>query len=194
LTRTLAALRRNEPSLPGSAAMQLWRSLLIDWTAELDAIARNWLASAPRKTPTHRLLLAGSTPPDERLHRAAEAGGANIVYELFDESPELALSRWDTTADSIEALAQVYWSARNAATTLLAYPDILVERARELGASGVILWLVEADEGIVWELPRQLQRLRRAGLPVLSFVRQRWNADASCLDRIEAFAATLQAS
>ncbi|HEY8539256.1 MAG TPA: 2-hydroxyacyl-CoA dehydratase family protein [Steroidobacteraceae bacterium] len=192
LIESLSTLRRGEQALPGSSAMQAGRSLQLDWTTEFDSTVRDWLSTATRYRYERRLLLAGSTPPDERLHRAAEDGGANVVYELFDESPALALSRWSRAANTIEELAQAYWTARSAATTLLRDPDVLVERAREIGANGVILWLVEEDEGIVWEVPRQLQRLRRAGLPVLSLVRQRWSADASVLDRIKAFAGNLQ--
>ncbi len=193
LIQTLSALRNADDALSGSMALQVWRSLQLDWTAQFDSVVREALSQLPRKRYARRLLLAGSTPPDERFHRAAEAGGANIVYELFDESPALALTRWNNAASSIEDLAQAYWTARSTAATLLENPDLLVERSRELDASGVILWLIEEDEGIVWEVPRQLRRLREAGVPVLSFVRQPWNADASCLDRVEAFAATLQA-
>jgi hypothetical protein len=75
---------------------------------------------------------------------------------------------------------------------LLQSPDALVERARSIGASGVLLWFVEEDEGIVWEVPRQIERLRKAGLPVLSLTRQPWDADAACLAAVAGFAQTLR--
>jgi hypothetical protein len=55
-----------------------------------------------------------------------------------------------------------------------------------------VLWLIEQDEGIVWEVPRQLDRLRRAGIPVLSLTRQSWDADANCLAAVQAFAHSLR--
>src|SRR5690606_20369028 len=48
-----------------------------------------------------RLLLAGSTPPDERLHEAAEAAGASIV----SEANALALGRLGPELDAASARA-----------------------------------------------------------------------------------------
>jgi hypothetical protein len=193
LVEALQSIRHDESALAGSVAMQIWRCLQLDWTQQFDATVRDWLSTASRQRYARRLLLAGSTPPIDRLHRASEAAGANVVYEFFDDAPVHSLSRWNTPARSIEEFAQTYWSARSTAISLMQNRDLLVERALSLKADGVILWLVEEDEGIVWEVPRQLERLRTAGLPVLSLVRQRWNADAECLERIEAFARDLQA-
>ncbi|HVF17281.1 MAG TPA: 2-hydroxyacyl-CoA dehydratase family protein, partial [Steroidobacteraceae bacterium] len=137
---------------------------------------------------TKRFVTAGSTPPDERLHRAIELGGGNVVDEFFDGSIAQCASRWSASGPSIEAIADAYRSARATAAAWLDSPAVLADRVRAAQAQGVVLWLIEEDEGIVWEVPRQIERLRAAGIDALALTRQSWDADASVLTRISEFA------
>lgn len=191
LLRELTSMRRAPLALAGSDALRTWRSLQLDWTEDFEAAARGWAASAQRRAYSRRLLFAGSTPPDERFHIAAESVDCNIVDEMFDEAPANSVARWTAASPSLDAIAMSYRSSCTTAVSWLQTPDMLVERARSVGAHGVVLWLIEQDEGIVWEVPRQLERLRRAGIPVLSLTRQAWDADAACLDAVQRFAGSL---
>lgn len=190
--RRLSGLRVDAVGLAGSDVLRAWRCMQLDWTIELEATVRDWSLAAPRTMQGKRIFFAGSTPPDERFHRAVEGIGCNIADELFDEAPSHSAARWMTSGASLEAIADAYRSARSTAAILLQSPDTLVARARSIDASGVVLWFVDEDEGIVWEVPRQLERLRRAGIPVLSLTRQRWDADAAHLATVQEFARTLK--
>ncbi len=86
LTEMRLALR----ALPGSAVMRAWRSLESDWTSNSEAAVRDALAASTRVDNTTRVLIAGSTPPDERFHAAVERAGGNVVDEFFDAAPAQA--------------------------------------------------------------------------------------------------------
>jgi benzoyl-CoA reductase/2-hydroxyglutaryl-CoA dehydratase subunit BcrC/BadD/HgdB len=188
----MSKLRCTTPGVSSADFLSAWRCMQLDWTEEFEATVRDWCASAPRALQGKRLLFAGSTPPDERFHRSAEQFNCNISDELCDESPTPSVLRWLNSRPSLDAIADAYHAALSTAATLLQSPDVLVERARNIGADGVVLWLVEEDEGIVWEVPRQLARLRQAGIPVLSLTRQRWDADSESLAAVAEFARTLK--
>lgn len=192
ILRTLADLRTQPLAIAGSEALRAWRSLQLDWTDDFEATVSRWLPSAERRSYAKRLVFAGSSPPDERFHAAVESVGTTIGDELFDAAPASSAARWTAANAALETIAQAYQSARTTDVSLLQTPDILVDRARSAGADGVVLWCIEEDEGIVWEVPRQLERLRRAGIPVLSLTRQRWDADASSLAAVRDFARTLR--
>ena len=191
LARELVGLRIADSAIAGSFAMRAWRSLQLNWTEAFEKQVRESIASAARATYSARLLLAGSTPPDERFHVAIERAGCNVVDEFFDEAPCHGATRWLASGSTTEAIADAYRSARSTAAMWLQSPDVVVDRARNAGASGVVLWLVEQDEGIVWEVPRQIERLERAGLRTLPLTRQIWDSDASSVS-IETFARSLK--
>jgi benzoyl-CoA reductase/2-hydroxyglutaryl-CoA dehydratase subunit BcrC/BadD/HgdB len=192
--RTLAGLRTSASAISGSDALQIWRALQLDWSEHFDAIVREWIAGAQTRTYARQLLFVGSIPPDERFHVASEAANSNIVDEIFEGSMSQSVARWDESASTIESIANAYRAARPVAPLLLDSPTLLADRVRNVGAHGVILWLIEEDEGIVWEVPRQLEQLRRAQIPVLALTRQRWDADAATLARITRFATELSTS
>ena len=188
LARQLAGLRVGTPTLAGGDVLQAWRALQLDWTEQFEHTVREWTLTVPRQTFTKRFIIAGSTPPDDRLHRAIELGQGTVVDEFFDGSIAQCLARWADSHASVEAIADRYRNARATAASWLDSPDVLVDRARAAQAQGVVLWLIEEDEGIVWEVPRQTERLRAAGIDVLALTRQSWNADSSVLRRICEFA------
>ena len=121
-------------------------------------------------------------------HRSPFKLHLHVVDEFFDGSIAQCLARWADSHASVEAIADRYRNARATAASWLDSPDVLVDRARAAQAQGVVLWLIEEDEGIVWEVPRQIERLRAAGIDVLALTRQSWNADSSVLRRICEFA------
>jgi hypothetical protein len=135
-----------------------------------------------------RVLLAGSVPPDDRLHHAAEEGGASIVAEahvhglarlgaplmLAGDSPESAVARGLRTA-SVGPRAmrdRGRW---------------IVEQAAAARASGVIVWLTREEEALAWHVPTQTRALADAGVPALVLAAAQWRADDGALARIADF-------
>jgi hypothetical protein len=51
-------------------------------------------------------------------------------------------------------------------------------------ADMVLLWLSEQNEALPWEIPRQVDSLRAAGIPVLLLERQPANIPASVLTQV----------
>jgi hypothetical protein len=71
-------------------------------------------------------------------------------------------------------------------------PDRLLARATACRAHGVILWLTEEDETLVWDTPGMQQRLSAAGIPVLTLTRRRWDLRDDALELIGEFTARLR--
>jgi hypothetical protein len=179
LQRLQAARSVSGPFYERVARAALWN----DATLWLDDI------EAPRAAPsTRRVLLAGSVPPDDRLHHAAEEAGASIVAEahvhglarlgeplaLAGDAPERAIAR-RVTAASVGPRAvrdRAQW---------------IVEQASAAGAAAVILWLTREDEALAWHVPAQRQALAAAGIPALVLPAAQWRADDGALDRIADF-------
>ncbi len=149
-----------------------------------------WLAELAPPPPVDRprVLLAGSFPPDARLHQAVEEGGASVVAETHgfrldrlgkpllagDEEPARAIARHAIERSvgprSFHDAAQ--WTVRQA-------------RAHRAGA--VVLWLTREDESLAWQLPAQRAALAAAGLPYLALPAASWLAENEVLDRIRTF-------
>jgi hypothetical protein len=188
----LARLRTHAPTIAGSLVHRIWLASRFDWSEEFDASLSKWLSAPCIFSGSPQLLLAGSTAPDERFHQAVESAGGNIVAELLDGAlppSSQPKSEGDTTLQSI---AKTYHCSAGVALTLMRTPDALVAHARAATATGVVLWLIEQDEGLVWEVPRQVAALKAAGIPVLVLTRQRWAADADTLSQVATFTRSLQ--
>ena len=158
--------------------------------AALCSDASTWLgeiAIAPQAA-THRVLLAGSTPPDDRLHQAVEAAGASVIDDAHahgldrlgppiaagDDTPQLAIAR----------------HLRRHSTGPRAFLDRarwLVERATAARAAAVILWLTREEEALAWQVPAQRKALAAAGIPALVLPAASWHADDDALQRITDF-------
>lgn len=143
-----------------------------------------------------RLLLAGSTPPDERLHEAAEAAGASIVSEanalaLGRLGPELdaasARAANDERGGLVRALARHLRAASIAPRAFFDRGAWIVGRARAARAAGVVVWLAREDEALAWTAPALERALAAAGVPVLMLTARRWQADDDTPVRIAEF-------
>ena len=132
------------------------------------------LPTAPALRP---LVLAGSVPPDDRLHRAVEAAGWNCVGEAHP----LALTRHGApitvAADSaVAALAQHCNAAAGGPRDFGDRAATLLQLATQKQAAAVVLWLTEEDEAPAWHLAHQRTALTAAGIPLLVLTRRRWDA------------------
>lgn len=139
-------------------------------------------ASEPGPTPSGcagegRVLLAGTPPPDDRLHRAIEQTGWIVAGEANDR----ALVRLGRPAGSTEdPFAAVGRHAHETSFGSRSFADPaagLVDAAQRARADAAILWLIEEEESIVWHVPSQVAAMARAGIPLLVLTRRRWSGD-----------------
>ena len=158
-------------------------SLFADVTALLPTCA------LPDASPARcRVLLAGSSPPDGRLHEAVDATGAAVIAELH----ELASARLGpvidaAAADPFDAIAR---QRRQAPIGPRSFGDPaarLADWVRRTRAQAVLLWLTQDDEALAWHLPAQREALAQAGIPVLSMSARRWDAGDGAAADIAAF-------
>lgn len=133
-------------------------------------------------------LLAGSNPPDMRLHDAVaragfRAAGRTLAQEWADlgepaergsGNPYAALGR------KLHVRAEGPRSFADPAATLragLAASD----------AAAVVLWRIEEDEAQCWHLPHERAAIEASGLPSLILTRRDWLGRDGAAAEIEAF-------
>src|SRR5690606_16962680 len=136
----------HERALPGYRLEQVARASLFAPPEALDLRHEEELPDAKG-----RVLLGGSVPPDDGLHRAVEAAGWSVVGE--------------THARNLQRLGPPIGSpgsepARQIAGHVLAHPvgprsfdtpaKLIVAEARARKADAVILWAFEEDEAFAW--------------------------------------------
>jgi hypothetical protein len=162
---------------------RLSRALLwSDPTGWIDALR----LPAPGDAP--RLLLSGSVPPDERLHRAAGLAGRCIVAETHVHAVgRLGLPLAAAEADAARHVARQLIATATGPRAFLDRAAWIVRQAREARAAAVILWLTREDEALAWHVPAMRQALAAASLPALVLPAASWRADDGALDRIGEF-------
>jgi hypothetical protein len=184
----LRSLRLARPALAGSFGQRVFRASELAWTSDFDRALSAWLDEPPAATgKQRRFLLVGSTPPDERLHLAVEQAGSTIVEELCDATLSMQLRQARVSAPTLEAIGAAQHESATFGQWLMEAQDALVARAEHLQVHGAIVWMIEEDEGIAWELASQVDRLTKAGIPTLSLPRQSWVASADALEAIARF-------
>jgi hypothetical protein len=146
-------------------------------------------APATSAPATLRLLLAGSVPPDERLHAAAEQAGASIIDETHVHAlGRLGLPLAEGDASAARHITRQLLGCASGPRVFLDRAQWIVQRARDARATAVILWLTREDEALAWQVPAMRAALQGAALPVLALTAASWRADDGVLDRIAAFA------
>ncbi len=162
--------------------------------AEFDIALSGWLESNREKGEIHgpRLLLAGSAPSDERLHLAVESAGGNVVAELGDFAAFSAQLPLIPEDGSCAALAAHYCSLPHGPRAFIDRAEVTLACARNAQVDGVILWLLEQEEAVVWDVPAQQKALASAGIPTLSLVRRCWDVSDGALDDIVSFTKDLK--
>jgi len=183
----LRTLRRAANSLRGSDAFSVLRAADLDWRDEFDKHLVQYLDNVAGFSPLARVLFAGNTPPDNRFHVAAEQAGGNIVGELTEHRHAMTMIGSDVIGD----IAHRHHQGATIAQQMRTSPSLLVNRAREVNAQGVIVWAIEEDGALPWEIARQVNALRGAGIPTLSLTRQAWLAGQDTLAQVSAFVASL---
>jgi hypothetical protein len=182
LRRRFAVIAREREG-SGSFYERLGRAALFtDPSRWLDKVALPKTAAA-----APRIVLAGSVPPDERLHRAVEAGGANVIAEVHVLAPYRAVADLNQDEPIVRALARQLRQASTAPRAFVDRAQRIVEQARAARADAVILWLTREDEGLAWSVPAQRRALEAVGIPALILPASRWRGDDGALDAIAKF-------
>ena len=151
------------------------------------------LTESPLSPSGPRLILAGSTPPDAQLHEAVERAGGTIVAEWGDHALDRLGSPVALDADPIKALARHYHALPYGSRSFADRAAGLLQQVRLCRADGVVFWLIEQEEALVWDLPLQQRGLHQLSIPSLTLTRCAWQADAGVLEAVRSFAERLGA-
>jgi hypothetical protein len=142
-------------------------------------------ARPPAAFEGRRCLLAGSAPPDLRLHDAvAQAGWIAAGQTLADQWAFCGDPVAQGTGDPAAAIgAQLH--ARRGGPRSFADPGALLAQ-NAAGCAAVVLWRIEEDEAQCWHLPAERRALIELGLPHLVLTRRDWLArDAAAAEITE---------
>ena len=139
-------------------------------------------------------LIAGTPPPDRRLHAMVESAGLGAAGETLEDiwsrSVPVSLAPGE---DPCEALGRALHLRQQGPRGFYDRGAALVGAARAAGAAGVILWYCEEDEAQVWHLPAQQLALAETGFPALVLTRRNWRADDGVAAEIAGFVKGLAA-
>jgi hypothetical protein len=145
------------------------------------------IANPADETDGRVCLIAGTPPPDRRLHAMVEAAGWHAVGPTLRES-------WDALGPPVEEGGDPFASVTAQLHALAhggrAFFDraaALLEDVRRSGAQAVMLWFAEEDEARIWDLPAQRAVLADAGVPALVLTRRDWRANAGEAEEIGPF-------
>jgi hypothetical protein len=159
--------------------------------ADLDALLET--AELPAEAARGRVLLAGSAPPDDRLHRAVEDAGWSIVAEFHELAPaRLGPAISEDGADPAVAIAHQRHAMPHGPRGFGDAAEGLLAEATRARADAVLLWLTREDEALAWHVPAQRARLTAAGIPALVMPARRWDAADGATDEIRGWLGTLR--
>jgi hypothetical protein len=122
-----------------------------------------------------RLYLAGSAPPDDSLHRVAEANGWNIVGEMHARSLLRHGEPLELGEDPLPQLASRLNQQLHGPRCFSDRTGLLQAELERTGAQAVVFWLTREDEALVWELAAQLQLCTRMGVASLRLTQSSWD-------------------
>ncbi len=185
--------RIRQRNLQGSFIDRIYRTSDLCDAESFDTELSDWLDKNRSNTriPGPGLLLCGTAPPDERLHRAVEKGGGNVISE-FGSFPSFgAQMPLIQEGGTISDITGHYYSLNHGTRSFVDRSRLTLSFAQDAEADGVIQWLIEEEETLVWDVPAQIKTLEAADIPFLSLVRRNWDASDGALDEIISFTKSL---
>jgi hypothetical protein len=159
-----------------------------------DAALSEGLTNAFRPAAGPRVLLSGNAPPDERLHRMVEEAGGNVVAEVGAHASRSVALPAINPDGSFAAIAAHYHSFAFSSRAFVDRATVLKDAAAEARAQAVIIWLLEEEDALIWDLPAQVSALAESGIAALPLVRRRWDCSDGVLDEIALFMHGLEGS
>jgi hypothetical protein len=122
-------------------------------------------------------LLAGTPPPDRRLHAAIEAAGfaasgPTLADIWSDPGPPIE----GDGGDPLAAIGRQLHARPDDQRGFEDHASAVGDRARAIGAHAAVLWYAEEDEARVWNLPAIRTALVAADVPFCTLTRRDWAA------------------
>ena len=185
-------IRRRPGGIRGSVMDRIFRGADLCDADEFDGDFGEWLSKADLAGSGPRLLLIGSSPPDERLHAAVEAGGGNVVSEGDAHASGSVSSPLISAEGSLDAIADHYHALRVGTRAFIDRPAALRNLAESVAADGVIIWMIEEEDALIWDLPAEISAFQANGTSTLRLVRRRWDLSDGALQEIESFTRRLE--
>ncbi|GAA5054732.1 hypothetical protein GCM10023208_17880 [Erythrobacter westpacificensis] len=162
----------------------------VDSSALGEAIARTneEKRSSTDKGGSPVCLLAGTPPPDGRLHEVIEAegfapAGSTLTQEWLDPGPLVD----GDNRDPFAALGEQLHTRPRGPRSFADAESLLAKSLHTSQASAAILWRIEEDEAQCWHLPAEREALEAAGIPSLVMTRRDWLANDGAREEIAAF-------
>ena len=143
-------------------------------------------ASTPARAD-HTCLLAGTPPPDSRLHDAATHAGFTLIGPTLAETWTKLGAVVEVDREPFSALARQVHSDPAGPRSFADAGAALHHAIAECGAEAVVLWQIEEDEAQAWHLPAQRAALARQGIPSLVLTRCDWLARDGAAAEIAGF-------
>jgi hypothetical protein len=118
-------------------------------------------------------LIAGSPPPDLRLHAFVQSAGWTAAGQtMADLWGDLGPLVGQDSGNPFAALSRQLQSRQTGPRGFFDRAAAVADQARLAGAT--LLWLMEEDDTTVWHLPAMRAALEGMGLPVLVATRRDW--------------------
>jgi benzoyl-CoA reductase/2-hydroxyglutaryl-CoA dehydratase subunit BcrC/BadD/HgdB len=188
LLRRLLAQRRSSDKAPGGAlAQRIARAADFCDASQFDAALDAWLPLPASACQGPRILLAGSAPPDDRLHRAVEAAGGCVIDEYGDHAIDRLGEDIIVTDDGLSAIARHYGENPFGPRSFEERAAAMMARVHASHIDAVILWVIEEEESLVWHVPALKQAAAGEEVPLLQLTRKRWNGQDGVFEEIQHF-------
>lgn len=134
-------------------------------------------------------LLAGTPPPDRRIHATIEGVGwraaGQTLAEHWQHPGNLRVD--EASGDPCAAIARQLHGGAQGSRAFRDHASALVTQAQDTGASAAVLWFAEEDETRIWHLPAQRDALAQANVPTLILTRRDWRANDGAAEEIGTF-------
>ncbi len=155
--------------------------------ADVTGLLASGLSEAPGQVD-RAVVLVGSAPPDDSLHRAVEGAGWTVVEELYDRSMH-RLGGVVSLEGPDPASAVVHrWLEHESGKRAFSDPALgIVSRLRGRKIDAAVLWSMREDEALAWRVPAQRAALADLGIPTLALTARSWNVDDGAADEIQSF-------
>jgi hypothetical protein len=95
---------------------------------------------------------------------------------------------------SFTAIAAHYYSGEFGPRAFVDRALLLTTVAQAARIDAVVIWLLDQEDALIWDLPAQLSSLAAVGIAALPLVRRRWDGADGAPDEIASFVRGLEGS
>ena len=146
------------------------------------------IGPAPGERPARRVLLAGTPPPDGRFHEAVETSGWTIAAEAHVRSLDrLGPIIKTSSADPAQEIGAHAHALQTGSRGFGDSTGRLIDRVHAVRADAVIIWMIEEEEALGWDLPAQQRALAELSIPTLILTRRKWDGSDGSAEEMVAF-------